>query len=68
MDQTLYTTGRLAARIGRGEDWVRAKADAGEIPFVRDSVGRRMFDGHGLNAALKLVVKRDLKAGGAGRR
>jgi len=66
MQDTLLTTGRLAARVGRGEDWVREKADQGKIPFIRDAVGRRMFDGDGLDAALRLVTKRGPRSGHAG--
>lgn len=53
------------ARLGVTSSGVRRIADAGELPFVRDSTGRRLFDRRDVLALVKRRARR-ARARGAG--
>jgi hypothetical protein len=53
-----------ARAIKCGIDWLRDETDAGNIPCVRDTFGRRLFDDHGIAVARALYRARRLRAVG----
>jgi hypothetical protein len=54
----LRTIGALARAVNRSIDWCRDKSDRGQIPHIRDSDGRRLYDADAVDAALRLLRKR----------
>jgi hypothetical protein len=57
----LMTAGVFAAKLGgaRSVDWIRQRADRGDIPCQRDSADRRMFDERSLVVAQRLIAATD---------
>lgn len=44
----------IAARaLGYSAEWLRALADAGKIPCIRDALGRRLFDARVVQKVLR---------------
>lgn len=55
--RTRYLSGQEAARyIGRSDEWLRRKVNAGKIAYVIDPAnGRKMYDRHVLDAFIMPV-------------
>ena len=53
-----YLYGKEASRyIGRSDEWLRRKVNAGKIAYVIDPAsGRKMYDRHVLDAFIKPVT------------
>jgi len=60
----LRGTNPAASEIGCGVDWVRDESDAGNIPCIRDTFGRRLFDDHAIAVARALYRARRMRASG----